>query len=759
MRLTLRTLLALRNKTLAPDDETTLTEKVRESSYAQQLLDLIANVVANAKLSALAPTATGPTDDANVMAEYIDSTLPPEQAAEVDRTCLESPIHLAEAAGSHEVLTLVLGKPADVPAPLRDRIYGLSSYTAETLDSPLPAAAAGGDGQAAQGGPQTAVPPVSLSDSGAFQAASRLQPTQISASNTVHPAAAGSTEPAIAGSRQLNAAEASEIFGDRLRTSRVVPWLVTLALVGVLAFVLKQAFEPLLHPTPTELTQNDPAAVDPAAADPQPAEPGPAEPEPAEPAPAEVVPPAATEPPAADPAAEVEASPPPPVPMPSEPAAVEPTPEPATTDSDVAAGTPPAMTDEPEVRVADASATTDDPGSNAVGTPDRAAAEPSAALARTASSNGLLLGLPGGADAQWVSLPNESPVAADTTLISPPKFRNQVTVTDRYELTLVGPAMAHLAAAGSEAELHVQLGRVLITALAADTQLTVRYGQRVATVDLPEVGTTLAIDVSAFRTPGTDPTIAENRVLVTRALAVVGPVFWQLEGAAAEEIQTGQQWSQIGDGSPEKVTLETLPPWIDGGVESAIDKTARKTLLTLVPIGDSVALPLREATHFRRAEVAALAARTLVMLGHNDVYFGTDGVLNNPDQKSYWEDHVAALKARIDLSPTAAKDLLADARSMDAANADALFRLLWDYSPEQLETGDDAFLVETLDSPQTALRVLAIEALRRVTGTSLFFKPEQESASRRKSDIKKWETKLRRGDIRWQTIPIAGATE
>jgi hypothetical protein len=105
-------------------------------------------------------------------------------------------------------------------------------------------------------------------------------------------------------------------------------------------------------------------------------------------------------------------------------------------------------------------------------------------------------------------------------------------------------------------------------------------------------------------------------------------------------------------------------------------------------------------------------------------------------------------------SPEAARQIKEAAAAMDGASADPLFRLLWGYSPEQLQAGSDAFLVETLDSSQMALRVLAIENLRQITGTSLFFKAEQENQSRRSSEVKKWETRLRRGDIRWETIPM-----
>ena len=49
-----------------------------------------------------------------------------------------------------------------------------------------------------------------------------------------------------------------------------------------------------------------------------------------------------------------------------------------------------------------------------------------------------------------------------------------------------------------------------------------------------------------------------------------------------------------------------------------------------------------------------------------------------------------------------------------------------------------------------SVRVLAIENLHRVTGTTLYYRAEQEHESRRAAVIKKWVARLRKGDIRWQ---------
>lgn len=124
MRLTLRTLLAYLDDTLPADQAQEIGRKVAESHVAQELMERIKKVTRRRGLTI--PPAAGPDRiDANVVAEYLDNDLPADRVAEVEETALNSDVHLAEIAACHQILTLVLGEPAQVPPTARERMYGL----------------------------------------------------------------------------------------------------------------------------------------------------------------------------------------------------------------------------------------------------------------------------------------------------------------------------------------------------------------------------------------------------------------------------------------------------------------------------------------------------------------------------------------------------------------------------------------------------------------------------------------------------------
>ena len=124
MRLTLRTLLSYLDDTLPASEARAMGEKVAESDVAPELIERIAKVTRRRGLSSQA--VIGEADeriDANVVAEYLDNTLPEDEIAQLEQKALDSDAHLAEIASCHQILTLVLGEPAKVPQTARQRMY------------------------------------------------------------------------------------------------------------------------------------------------------------------------------------------------------------------------------------------------------------------------------------------------------------------------------------------------------------------------------------------------------------------------------------------------------------------------------------------------------------------------------------------------------------------------------------------------------------------------------------------------------------
>src|SRR5690606_29452260 len=108
--------------------------------------------------------------DANTVATYLEGDLPPERLGEFERLCLESDVHLSEVAACHQILSMVLSKPAQVPPAIREKMYALASKAeAARLESPNRI-----DGSHAPADGQPAAPPLPPKPSSAASSAAIL---------------------------------------------------------------------------------------------------------------------------------------------------------------------------------------------------------------------------------------------------------------------------------------------------------------------------------------------------------------------------------------------------------------------------------------------------------------------------------------------------------------------------------------------------------------------------------------------------------
>jgi hypothetical protein len=134
MQLTLRTLLAYIDDTLEPADARTLGKKVADNEEVKQLVERIKRVTRRRGLAAPETQTENEATDPNTVAAYLDNALDSATIKQVEETCLESDVHLAEVAAIHQILTLVLTEPVRVPPRAHKRMYGLVKPPASMPD-------------------------------------------------------------------------------------------------------------------------------------------------------------------------------------------------------------------------------------------------------------------------------------------------------------------------------------------------------------------------------------------------------------------------------------------------------------------------------------------------------------------------------------------------------------------------------------------------------------------------------------------------
>ncbi|WP_437229131.1 hypothetical protein SH661x_001272 [Planctomicrobium sp. SH661] len=146
MRLTLRTILAYLDDVLEPAQAREIGEKISESKEATDLVSRIQDVMRRRRIGAPELAGPGSGPDPNLVSDYLENLLPPNEVVELERLCQASDVHLAEVAACHKILSMVVGQPIDVSDEMRERMYllGGSKSPVETPSSgSVPAMAEG----------------------------------------------------------------------------------------------------------------------------------------------------------------------------------------------------------------------------------------------------------------------------------------------------------------------------------------------------------------------------------------------------------------------------------------------------------------------------------------------------------------------------------------------------------------------------------------------------------------------------------------
>jgi len=736
MRLTLRTMLAYLDDILEPKDAGELGAKIQESSFASDLVHRIRTSTRRLRLGAPKLTGQGTGLDPNMVAEYLDNTLPADHVPDFEKVCLESDVHLAEVASCHQVLTIVLGEPAEIDQPLRERMYRIGH---DSVGSATPATTT-----------SVAPPPVPAKDESGNGAVTTLAPP----ARTKNSVPAGRGGPPATGVSMKSLA-------------------ITLLCTFVVAVVALRAVGPFDHThvayrllfgerSVGEVTQND-VKVSPvpvadgsghtanARSSEQAVRESPA-----------TVGPVVTQTPetnSKEPATTPEdphSDPPvtpitgsavdnPPSTKDEIPATVTPGAGP-TTVPDVIGETPPVAEKASTLLPPDSPTA----GDVAVVPAPRDAVTEAVDVGRYVAEDQMLARYDASTD-DWYQVANATVLTACDRLITFPTYRPHAVIGD-INVTFINATSVELMTPGDEGQprMNVHFGSaVMLPFKAAAGRIALKIGDQEGHVVFADLESVAAVKISRYLPPGADPEKAVARH-VFQLYAVSGRVGWSEPGAKTVVVDTGRMLARVDGGAASVVDAGPLPAWIEGRDQKEIERRASLELRIALEKDRPLSLSLMEMTDYRQHEVVDLACRSLSYLA---VYDPLVKALSDKRQHYYWSDQFDELRAIGARSPESAAALRRMIEKLHAGDAASLYRLTWGFSPAQLSRGGDVELVDLLENDAMSLRVMAFMNLERITGgVTKNFRPELPP-SQEKTKVANWRRGLKDGAIVYKKPP------
>ncbi|MCA9143453.1 MAG: hypothetical protein H6823_15760 [Planctomycetaceae bacterium] len=720
MRLTLRTMLAYLDDVLDPADAQELEHKIEESSFASGLVHRVRDSMRRMRLGAPKLDGRGLGLDPNTVADYLDSTLAPERVPEFEKVCLESDVHLAEVASCHQILTLVLGEPAQVDTAMRERAYRIGRPENRQAKATTNAAGNGSTahGSAAKSSPGTGV---------AVSPARAQRPSQSSAKSLAITVLLAF----------LIAIVAFQAIGvDKLRG------LIGLSSREVVETPLRESAE-TAEPVVSIPSGDEPLSPESIRSN------------------------ATTRPDSAVPElSSAEVARPTELPVDSQPvvaddAPVVPSPE-VMNDAEATVVSRPVEEGGELPRTSDGSPPASDsvgvvvdsssPIGGGKGTVAAVEPEKQVPVGRYISEEQVLARFDTVAG-DWFRMEPDSPLLTDQRVIALPTYRPQLVLSPNIKVTLAGESHLRFGQTKEEAApvVRIESGRAVIVPLGKpESSLHLEAVDRRAVISFADADSVLAVDVMKYLPPGQQPEL-EPAASIIQVFALSGHVSWQEVGVGEFVIGAGQVLVIGGETAPALFEAGELPGWVDGKDLADIDRIASSELRADLTTDRPLSLSLLERTEHRRVEVRSLACRSLCAL---DMFDAAIKALDGPGLRSYWYAQFDALRGAMSRNSEAAVKLQRSLEKLTSDDAGLMYELLCGFSPDQLSAGGAKELVDALEHERVSTRVLAYENLRRITDKTQLFRPEQPP-TQQKGEVMKWRRNLEAGAIVYLHPPQA----
>ena len=769
MRLTLRTLLAYLDNVLDPNDAKVLQEKVAHGRLARGMVDRIQAVMSRPKLAAPKVDARGTSGDANVVAEYLDNTLSPQHVVDFEQACLGEDARLAEVAGCHQILSIVLAKPAVISPSLRNRIRQLGN---------------------------SVQPPPVESDEAAFREPN--EPAQEMDSiierngkyfriDSAHRSLG--SEPSVsaeAGIRSENlrpvATDGLELndqlishVPEYLRGGTKGDWtnpMIIFGLVAALVFVAWMSLgsledvRKLLHQNTVIVSKQANELVPPKpieqdlktiAQESLPIVQSNSAPPPNNPSDEAIVETIVTS--EAPPIMASDVSRPPGI-------QVEDT-IPATA---VEMQEPPVDSSKSETIRSDSSLLVPGNGNlpstkNSVepkGVEPKIDSEISWQPETKESSRTPILACLAGNEGEREirQLKTGESIAKNEKWIVPAAFRTEFQISPGIRWIVADESMMTTTTNedSKTGAIFLHLGRAMVHATPDCQQLSLQSPVQSMLLHFHDTASIAAIELRYKRIVGLpiEQALALENGMPSSfmrpylsVVCVAGECTLTIQNEEPLKLDVGQGVELSTDAPTHMITVREIPWWYRSSLQRPIDGDAAEDLskqLADESKPESIIQRLKGITQGRRSETAALAMRTLFLLGEYSPWVGTDGILSNPTARphrtvlleSFFQSlgvdksHLSLLKGTIDVS--------------DPSRASRLLALLFLPTNTQLADGADRVLVDSLSSPFLDERVLGIYGLNAIVGKEHGFQSDRRPSL---ESVQPWKQLLTSGKIRW----------
>lgn len=756
MRLTLRTLLAYLDNILDPADRELLAEKIRESEFAQSLVQRTRDVINDPELSAADPIGRGLGHDSNSAAEYLDNTMAREQIEEFERLCLDvgpdANTQLAEITSCHHILTMVLGEPVQFEPASRERMYRMVDAAiepAQDVEEQEVDAMADSQAEAMLSGatavPSSSVEQVSLvaessdEDSSAYDSKVpdylRGQPK----SRTILPVVATALVAAIATGVIL-------MFFDSKETSQppaIVAERVNQQDTDIPQDSRKEDKNTSENAgTAAPLAVPDDKATSPAANENVAS--GPDRSAGASDAAGENLgiksgdgPQASAAPPVGTAADNSRA----PVPSSGDQGPVKEQDDASSDEVGEQEKTPEPQADESSAPPTDGS---DKPAGSTDATP-----QTKNVMGRLLSHDQILLATPNDFDGLR-RLPRQSSLKNGQKLLALPAFRPNISIV-AMTIELDGGTMIELLGIddGGVPVIAMHYGRIVVRTNIDGSKLRVRVGdERVITLTLDDTSSAGGLEIWQQRVRGSDPETAPKDFNVD-LYVLSGSVNWQEN--EWNGVVRAEQWQDLTTVPPsETKSSPNGPEWLTKTEASDLDKRAKQTIEQSIRTDKSVNRSMLELSDTKRYEIKQLALRCCAHVGYYDPLINA---LNQEEEKGRWKRYADQLYEAVDRSPQAAQQVRACFEQERGPKGFELYRMLWGYSnPGLNNNGEAAQLVAFLESDDLDFRVLSHWNLKKITGKGLTYQPHH-SELKRKQLVKRWQKLLDAGEITHKNSP------